>query len=378
MRRLTSLLLAVAVVCGACGSDDADAEDASPTTEPAATVVANPPPEPTPTPGPTTTAAPEPAATPSPPRFFTVDDLAFDESGVLWATTGDNRSLRSGVTPGTPRQLFRLVGDVWQLVEQPVKVFDDPINWEIRPAPGGGVYLASGWDGPPSPTSGVYFNNGVDWTLFDQEFLCGSLAVDTGGQLWATCPDFLTRLVDGRWVNVAEGPSAGSVAAGPDASVWFVTNSGPGENRLLRFDGARWVTVGPCEDCVGPRSIVGVDLEGGAWVARGGCGLAGLTRFDPAGSTEDFDIRGARDAAFAADGSVWLALPCDDEALPAGVARYVDGEVRVFTTDDGLPSNIVQAVELGPDGSLYAGTELGVSRYVPNTETWVPVGHLGA
>jgi hypothetical protein len=376
VRRLVAVGLAVVLVAGACGSDDADTQGATPSPEPTATPVATETPEPTATPRATATAVREPTATPAPPLFFAVDDLAFDESGVLWATTGDNRSFSSGVRPGTPRHLYRLVGDVWQVVEQPVKVFDDPINWEIRAAPGGGVYLASGWDGPPSPTSGVYFTDGVNWTLFDQEFLCGSLAVDTEGQLWATCPDFLARLVDGRWVNVAEGRLAGSVAAGPDASVWFVTNTGLGENQLLRFDGTKWVTVGPCEDCFGPRSIVGVDLEGRAWVARGACGLEGITRFDPSGATENIDIRGARDAAFAEDGSVWIALPCEDAEQPAGVARFIDGDVRVFTTDDGLPANDVQAVEIGPDGTLYAGTEFGVSRYIPDTETWVPVGNL--
>jgi len=119
---------------------------------------------------------------------------------------------------------------------------------------------------------------------------------------------------------------------------------------------------------------VGVDTDGGAWVARGGCGLEGLTRFTPSGETEDLDIRGARDIAFGSDREAWIALPCENAPQPAGVARRVNGEVRLFTTDDGLPANDVQAVEVGPNGAIYVGTEFGVSRHVPETDTWVPVG----
>jgi sugar lactone lactonase YvrE len=305
-----------------------------------------------------------------------VDDLTFDESGVLWATTGENRTPKSGVNSETPRLLYRLIGDEWQLVEQPTKVFAEPIHWEVVAAPGGGVYLGSGHDGPPSPTSGVYFTDGTTWELFPQDFTCGSLAVDTAGTLWATCPDFLTRLVDGRWVDVAEGSTAQSVATGPDGSVWFTTFSAPAYE-LWRSDGNGWSSVAPCADCQGPRSIVGVDSEGAAWVARGGCGLEGLTRFDPAtGDGENVDVSGVRDVAFAPDGSVWMALPCDGAPSSAGVVRYMNGDIRLFTTADGLPTNIVQAVEIGPDGSVYVGTEYGVSRYVVDAETWTAVGNL--
>ena len=367
MQRIFGVALVLAVLAGACGDDGDQAQDVTPSPAATATTVREPSATQAPTtaPEPTSTVARQPTPTPEPERFFAVEDLAFDQAGVLWVTTGDR-----------PGRLYRLVGDVWQLVEQPTEVFRAPTNWEVRGAADGGVYLGSGWDGPPSPDSGVYLTDGTNWELFGQEFTCGSLAVDTGGQLWATCPDFLTRLVDGRWVDVPEGWAAQSVAAGPDGSVWFTTFTTPGYE-LWRLNGEGWTNVAPCEDCVGPRSIIGVDAKGGAWVARGGCGLAGLTRFDPSGEAEEFDIRGARDVAFTADGAIWIALPCLDEALPAGVARYLDGEIRVYTTDDGLPDNDAQAVEIGPDGSLYAGTDHGVSRYVPDTDTWVVVGNGG-
>ena len=324
---------------------------------------------------PTTTAISSTTLAPTAERLFAVDDLAFDASGVLWVTTGEGRGSEGGVAAGTTRELYRLVDDVWQLVEQPTTVFDAPINWEIRAANEGGVYLASGSDGRPSPTSGIYYTDGTTWQLFEQEFLCGSLAVDVDGGLWATCPDFLTRLVDGAWVDVPQGWFAQSVAAGADGSVWFTTFSGP-PFELLRFDGTQWSTVGSCDNCYGPRSILGVDSDGAAWVARGECGLQGITRFESSGETEELAIKGARDIAFAEDGSAWIALPCEDLSLPAGVAHYSNGELRLFTTEDGLPDNDVQAVEVGPDGFIYAGTEFGVSRLDPATDRWLAVGGM--
>ncbi|MDG2112224.1 MAG: hypothetical protein P8N02_06385, partial [Actinomycetota bacterium] len=293
-----------------------------------------------------------------PSTVCAVDDLASDASGVLWATTGEDRQLRTGVPAGTGRDLFRLIDGRWQGVDRPGVVWDDPKHWEIRAAHGGGVFVSAGQDGRPDG-NGVYFTDGTSWELFEREFLCGTLAVDTSGQLWAVGPDFLTTLVDGKWVDVPEGWAAQSVTAGPDGSVWFTTFSAP-PHTLMRFDGNSWTKVAECENCVGPRSILAIDDAGDAWAARGGCGLAGLSVFDPSGTREDLpQMLRAHDIAFTADGAAWVALPCAEENLPSGVARYLGGEVRLYDTDDGL---------------VYAGTKFGVSRYDPTSDTWQPVG----
>jgi hypothetical protein len=301
----------------------------------------------------TTPASTEPAPLPDPDWFeFSVGDLAFDESGTLWASGHLERG-DEGL-----RDLYRLDGTQWQIVENS-RVFSPPIRWELRAAPGGGVFVGA--------DDGVYRTDGENWELFEEEFACGSLAVDSTGVLWATCPDFLTRLAEGAWEDVPEGWAAQSVATGADGSVWFTTFTWPGFE-LLRFDGVGWTSIAPCEDCYGPRSILGVDETGGAWVARGECGLDGLTRFDPSGSSEEFDIRGAGDLAFGPDGSMWFAIPCTQTMGDGGVGRYLDGEWRLYTTDDGLPSNNVQAVETAPDGTIVIGTDRGVSTYDPETD----------
>jgi ligand-binding sensor domain-containing protein len=302
---------------------------------------------------------------------FFASDLAFDADGRLWATS------ETGINAHGYRDLYAFTGAEWVTVPGS-RIFSDPIHWELRAAVGGGVYLAA--------DEGIAWTDGVTWELYEQEFLCGSLAVDTSGQLWATCPDFLARLVDGRWVEVPEGWAAASVAAGSDGSVWATTFTFPFE--LLRLENGSWATV-PCEDCFGPRSILGIGADGTAWVSRGACALNGLTTFDPVTlqSTPIENVVGAGDVAFTSDGAVWLSVEeleeyevCEPGDLPVpGLVRLApDGSQRRYTTEDGLPTGDVHAVEVDPDGLLHVATSQGVSLYDPEQDRLVPTGPVAS
>lgn len=62
----------------------------------------------------------------------------------------------------------------------------------------------------------------------------------------------------------------------------------------------------------------------------------------------------------------WVAMP------NKGVAR-VDVENshwRVYTTADGLPSNITYSISQGPNGQLWIGTQDGVARYNPSSDNF--------
>jgi hypothetical protein len=187
------------------------------------------------------------------------------------------------------------------------------------------------------------------------------------------------KLESGRLVEVLD--SAQSVATGSDGSVWATSFTPPFP--LSRFDGDEWATT-PCDNCSGTRGILGVDLDAAAWVTRGDCGFDGVTRFDPNFESEAFDqLAGAHDAAFSADGAVWVAIPDQEVAglitcggpVPApGAGRLLDAEWRLYTEDDGLPSSDVAAVEIGPDGAVYLGTRLGVVRFDPETFELVAPG----
>lgn len=89
----------------------------------------------------------------------------------------------------------------------------------------------------------------------------------------------------------------------------------------------------------------------------------GLARFDGVRFTvfnkqnqSAFRSNDVRDIEVAADGSLWLAT------YGGGVLHYVDGEFRALTTADGLADDIVHDVHIGPSGTLWFATGLGISR----------------
>ena len=52
-----------------------------------------------------------------------------------------------------------------------------------------------------------------------------------------------------------------------------------------------------------------------------------------------------------------------------GIIQYRDKEFNQFTEEDGLPNNVVMALERGADGSVWAATYGGLSRFKDNTFT---------
>ncbi len=64
--------------------------------------------------------------------------------------------------------------------------------------------------------------------------------------------------------------------------------------------------------------------------------------------------------AVAADGNVWLASNFH------GALFYSDGRWVRYTTEDGLTSNNLTFVEVGPDGSVWFGSsDAGLTRLLP-------------
>lgn len=61
------------------------------------------------------------------------------------------------------------------------------------------------------------------------------------------------------------------------------------------------------------------------------------------------------DLVLAHDGAIWLATN-------RGAMRWVDGSIRVFSTERGLPSPLTYAIAEAPDGAIWAGTARGLVR----------------
>ena len=128
-------------------------------------------------------------------------------------------------------------------------------------------------------------------------------------------PDDSRSLVFQSWQR-EQGLAAGPIHAllqSRDGYLWLGTDDG-----LLRFDGLRFVAIGP-EDGVRSDRVNGLceDQSGGLWIAL-----------------KDF-----------------------------GVTRWQNGRSLTFTRQEGLPSNSVTALAGGDNGEMWIGTDAGLALW---------------
>ena len=114
------------------------------------------------------------------------------------------------------------------------------------------------------------------------------------------------------------GSYIGSIAQDREGYLWLVANGA-----LVRFDGVRFVEWG----AIAP--------------------------------TPQTRIRGAAVVSAARDGSLWIGHSGD-----GGVSRVHEGRVTSYSPHEpGVPSGVVRSVIEGPDGSIWAASQSGVSRF---------------
>lgn len=140
-----------------------------------------------------------------------------------------------------------------------------------------------------------------------------------------------------------------ALAQGKDGYIWAGTNNG-----LVRFDGLQfkvfnhWNTAALASDKI--RFLL-VDRSGKLWVGLDGGGVAGY--FDGKWthlSTGD-GLSHATVTSMLEDrnGNLWIGTA-------HGVNRLNADGIQTFTTDNGLPGNIVQALGESPEGQVLVGT----------------------
>ncbi len=224
-----------------------------------------------------------------------------------------------------------------------------------------------------------------------------AVAVDRDGQVWAATGAGLFRLEQqtGEWLAVVPRGGAGpvfDVASAADGGVWAAAWNG-----VLRARGSGVQRVagvkGPIGTlCVTADSVLAFGPDG-LWVHRGRSWDFRTTPFSKA----------IRAALVDANGVLWLASPIglyrvtnrgwqvyrsQNELLSAavdglalsdngtlwvaglgGVTLYRGGRrVGEFRPADGLPTVFVRTVARGPDGRMWVGTTLGVTRF--DGKTW--------
>lgn len=140
--------------------------------------------------------------------------------------------------------------------------------------------------------------------------------------------------------------------------VWFGTEGG-----ISRFDGASWISWTHEEDGIGAPND-------SRKPASANTGLGTRNRHDL-----DISVQGRETYN---PGYIFSLLIEPDDTVWAGtwgggVAHFDGTEWQNFTTEDGLSGNVVYAIAREANGTLWFGTNRGLTRY--DGTTWTRFGH---
>jgi ligand-binding sensor domain-containing protein len=234
----------------------------------------------------------------------------------------------------------------------------------------------------------------LDWVYYP--------GVDPNGQLWIGGYDELKWYDGTAWRSTEPEQLAGAgtifgIAFGPEGVAWLW-----GENGVTRYDSStdEWTTFTAADHPVlEDVDVIYVASDGTVW-AGSEVGLAyydgsSWSGPDAEGDAPEGDVQAiaegyegvlwvvADGALYSLDADQWsrfdrpdggwienVATEPDSGAVWVGydgLARYdaSNNAWQLFTTDDGLVNDAVQAVYVTSDGVVWVGTEAGVSRFVP-------------
>jgi PAS domain S-box-containing protein len=195
-----------------------------------------------------------------------------------------------------------------------------------------------------------------------------SIYQDGAGDLWIGTQGGLSRFQNGKFenYNAKNGLSDDTVDAiyeDPEGSLWVGTMNGG----LNQFRKGRFTTHGTAEGLSNPVIwTVTEDHAGNIWAGTDGGGLNKFTggKFSTAQGLSGKTIG----ALFtAADGSLWVSTD-------KGLDHMHDGKITTYSAKDGLPGRressglapdvLVKAIAQSPDGTLWFGTDGGgLCRY---------------
>jgi len=166
-----------------------------------------------------------------------------------------------------------------------------------------------------------------------------------------------------------------------DGYLWLATWEGP-----VRFNGREFQVFDDLAELqMEETGVIDIQRDASGYGVLAAGPRGGIThyrsgRWQALSSAPDF----VNETATTSSGEVWAA------ASGAGVIRYLtDGTVRQYTVEDGLPDrfafrvhvlhgNSADNYQVDPDyfDDIWIGTQRGVSRYLPETDTFIRINHL--
>lgn len=234
----------------------------------------------------------------------------------------------------------------------------------------GGIWIAS----PDQPLRRL-----IGGTVVEMEIASPYVAIGHDGTIWAVDfpfggsategPPTLVSYSAGLWRHIGggsldDGVSEGvhDIAVGSDGTVWILIGS-----ELARVSGDRLEVVGfdgpdngsPMFLAAAPDGAIWVVVQSNEVIDRLGVSdvFAYIVRYDGSSSTSiEVPFAEINDLAVHPDGTVWASSSLH------GVFSYDGQEWTRYGVAEGMPSNDVNFVEIGPDGSIYAGTTRGLAH----------------
>ncbi len=311
----------------------------------------------------------------------TIQALCFDRRGALWI--------------GTPHGLLRLRAGRTERFTEKNGLSANNVS-AILEDRDGNLWVGTAGGGLNRLTTGRWTSLTASQGLSDDDVRC--LREDREGNLWVGTADGLTRLSTGRFITYGrrEGlhdPAVTSVAEGSGGTVWAGTNSG----LIVRL---RRGVIESFElpASVGREAVLALRemRDGSLWVALDNARIFRLkdgriSEHTPVEAAKDSKIRNFSEDE---DGPIFMVTTAgparlrDRRIVPVypgvlglryphatywdaqgalwigdlrGLARIAGGQVKLFTTRDGLPSNRVRWVAGEKDGGLWAATIGGLA-----------------
>lgn len=255
--------------------------------------------------------------------------LARDSRGNIWVT-----GYLAGVS--------RFDGAKWQnFTVQDGLISNDVIT--IKADTQGGVWVSAYW--------GVSAFDGIGWKSFTN---VEPDALIVGGEN-PNNPD--ATVLSGVELNAAD-----VIFVDSRSDVWFSTRG----NGVNRFDGENWELFTSADGmAAGGVNAITKDKDGNLWF-----GSKDVTRFDGS-QFQVYNIQEYQsiiprpqimDIKQDKQGNIWVA------AYGGGVSRYDGVNWRVFTPEDGLPSENARIIYLDREGNPCVITDKGVSTF--NGTNW--------